>query len=215
MAISYSELVAAKSTLNSIKGWINWDLAPATDILSDAEAFIYSSLRIREMKRLATGSILTGSTYLALPVDFIAPRSFWRVGAERGPIDIRDDKMFEETLPLDANGVLPIETPTACTIYDDPPFAYFNAQADKNYPYRLVYWRRPEALDVANETNFLTRRYPVLLRSTCLGYAHMFMKQSDQAQTWLQVASGMIDQANADYDLGEQANRVENYWESN
>jgi hypothetical protein len=215
VAISYSELVATKSTLNSIKGWINWDLAPATDILSDSEAFIYSSLRIREMKRIATGSILAGSTFLAMPPDFIAPRSFKRIGDSAGKIDILDDKMFEDTLPLDQNGAYPKATPTKCTIYDDPPFAYFDAEADKDYPYRLVYWRRPEALAMTNETNFLCARYPMLLRSTCLGYANLYMKQPDVAEQWLTVAGGMITQANSDYDLGEQANRVENYWESN
>ena len=134
MPISYSELTAAKSTLNSIKGWINWDLAPSADILADSEAFIYSSLRIREMKRLAIGTIPTGVTFLAMPNDFIAPRYFWRTGAYVGKIDIRDDKMFEETLPLDQNGAYPRETPTACSIYDDPPFAFFNTQADRALP---------------------------------------------------------------------------------
>jgi hypothetical protein len=212
--MSYSELIASKATLNSIRGWINWDMTPAVDILAEAETFVYSSLRVREMKRTVTGTLATGVTQTSLPPDFIAPRSFKRIGPYGGKIEILDDKMFEDCLPLMDDGTYPVETPTKCTIQDDPPVALLNTRTDTQYPYRLVYWRRPESLDLTNETNFLTRRYPILLRATCLGYAHMFMKNAEQSDKWLGVAGTMINQANSDYDLGEQANRVENYWET-
>ena len=55
--MNYTQLVAAKTTANSIAAWLNWDLAPSTDILAEAETYLYGKLRVQAMKSLATGTI--------------------------------------------------------------------------------------------------------------------------------------------------------------
>lgn len=208
--MDYSQLVAGKSTANSIKSWINWDIAPSTDILTEAEAFIYSKLRVREMKKLLTGTqIDDGDQSYAMPADFIASISFRRIGPSAGKIHILDSEHMEGMNDIDADGLFIRGIPDKCQIIEDPPIAYFNCEPNDDFPVRLVYFRRLPALSVGNPTNFLTTRYPTLLRTACLMQAWRFKKAYDLAEVEQQNLMGLIETANSEYDLGEQANRYE------
>lgn len=208
--MDYAQLVADKSNRSSIKGWLNWDIAPSADILAEAEAFIYSQLRVREMKKLLQGvQIASGSKSYALPSDFIASISFRRIGQYAGRIDIFDSDHMESRNIIDANGDFISAVPMCCQIIEDPPVAYFDCKALADIPLRLVYWRRLPALSVSNTTNFLTNRYPLLLRAACLAQGFAFKKEANLASENRQMAADLIFSANAEYDLGEQANRQE------
>ena len=210
----YSTLVGTKETDGSIKNWINWNKAPATTILTEAEAFIYSQLRVREMRKLTSGTITEGASTLAMPADFIAPISFRRTGNSAGIIEVLDEAHFESLLALDESNAFMEGTPTKCMIIEEPPIAYFDCEADDDITYRLVYFARPAALSASNETNWLTTRYPMLLRATCLGFANQHYKDSAAAGEWLSAASGLIASANSEDDQARQILRVENYWET-
>lgn len=207
--MDYTQLVADKTTANSIKAWLNWDKAPSTDILTEAEAYIYSQLRVREMKHLATGQIDDGDQTYSMPSDFIASISFRRIGASAGKINILDSEHLESRNAIDADGNFIREVPTDCQIIGDPPIAYLNCEPNDNFPVRLVYWRRLPALSGSNLTNFLTVRYPKLLRLACIMEGYNFKKEYDLAAKEEQRVEGMIYKANSEYDLGEQANRTE------
>lgn len=211
--MDYAQLVAPKATANSIRAWLNWDLAPVTDILTEAEAYIYGKLRVREMKELDTGTIDDGDLTLALPDNFIAALSFRRIGPSAGKIAILDSQHMETRNAIDADGVFTESEPTECQIIGDPPVAYFNCEADDAYPYRLVYWARKPALSVSNTTNFLTSRYPKLLRTACLMAGYDFYDQPDKQAAHEKRLEKLIFEANAEYDMGEQGNVFETYQE--
>lgn len=211
--MDYAQLTAAKSTANSIASWLNWDLAPVTDILAEAESSIYSELRVREMKALATGTIVTAAVSLALPTYFLAPLSFRRIGASAGRIEIFDSEQMETRNCIDDTGAFISSVPTECQIIGDPPVAYFNVESDDDYPYRLVYWARKAPLSGSSTTNFLTSRYPKLLRQACLAEGFSYMKEWDASKNAEQKMKELIYKANSEYDLGEQANRFETYQE--
>lgn len=207
--MDYTQLVAAKTTSNSIANWLNWSLAPVTEILAEAEAYIYGQLRVREMKALATGTIADGDLTLAMPTGFIASISFRRIGQTAGRIDILDSEHMESRNNIDGDGVFMEGVPTECQIIGDPPVAYFNCESDAAYPYRLVYFKRPTALGPSNLTNFLTTRYPKLLRLACVMEGFNFKKEYELAAKEEKRVKQLIFEANSEYDLGEQANRYE------
>ena len=209
--MDYAQLVAAKTTANSIKAWLNWDLAPSTDILAEAETYIYDKLRIREMKLIATGTINDGDLTLAMPTYFLAPISFRRIGASAGRITIFDSDQMESRNVIDQDGNFVEAVPTECQIIGDPPVVYFNVESDDDYDYRLVYWGRKAPLSGSNTTNFLTNRYPKMLRTACLMSGYEFYKQPDQEKKYEGRLEKLIFEANSMYDLGEQANRFETY----
>lgn len=207
--MNYTQLVASKATANSIAAWLNWDLAPSTDILAEAESALYSQLRVREMKTMTTGTIADGDLTLAMPTDFIASISLRRSGSAAGPITILDSQHMEERNQIDGTGAFIEGVPTECQIIGDPPVAYLNCEANDAFPYRLVYFKRPAALSGSNLNNFLTVRYPKLLRVACLMEGHFFKKEYELARTYETRVEEMIYKANSEYDLGEQANRTE------
>jgi hypothetical protein len=210
--VDYNELIASKATANSICNWINWDLTPSTSILTEAEAAIYSKLRVSEMESLDEGTIAQGATSLEMPADFIAAKSFRRVGQTAGVIPVLDRQLFEERLPLDSDGSFQSGPPMECTIYGDPQTAYFNFAADVDTDYRLLYFSRPAALSVSNPTNWLTRQYPLVVRATCLWLGFMHRKEFQAAQVWAGIAASLLDACNGNGDLAQAINQFEMFW---
>lgn len=207
--MNYTQLVAPKTTSNSISNWLNWGLAPVTEILAEAEAYLYGQLRVREMKKLATGDISDGDLTLTFPSDFIAPISFRRIGQTAGRIDILDSEHMESRNAIDGDGAFLEGVPSSCQIIGDPPVAHFDCEANQDIPYRLIYFARLTALGPSNLTNFLTTRYPKLLRVACVMEGFNFKKEYDLAAKEEKRLKEMIFEANSEYDLGEQANRQE------
>lgn len=209
--MNYSELVADKTTQNSICGWINWDKAPATSILAEAESAIYSKLRVPEMEALDEGTIATTDTSLEMPADFIAPISFRRIGETAGKLFVLDRNYFEEKINIDTDGVIESGTPTICAIYGSPATAYFNWAADADIDYRLLYYARPAALSLANQTNWLTDTYPLVVRGTCLWLGFLYKKEMQAAQMWAGIAASMLDAVNGNGDLAQALVQFEMY----
>lgn len=209
--MNYEELVADKTTLNSIRGWTNWSVAPAESILAEAEAVIYAKLRSSEMEALDAGTIAEGDTSLELPVDFISAKSFRRVGESAGEITVLDRQHFEERLALDTDGSYFAASPTECTIYGTPATAYFNTAADADVSYRLLYFAQPAPLSVSNQTNWLTSRYPLVIRATCLWLGFLFKKELQLAQVWASIAAGLMDAVNGNGDLAQAIVNFEIY----
>jgi hypothetical protein len=201
--MNYAEMVADKTTQNSICGWLNWDKAPAISILSEAESAIYSKLRVSEMEALDEGTISEADSELELPADFIAPISFRRVGEAMGKIIVLDRNHFEERLSLDENGEFEIGPPTECAIYGYPATAHFNTTADVDTDYRLLYYARPAALSVVNQTNWLTDTYPLVVRSVCLWLGFLYKKEMQAAQMWAGIAASLLDAVNGNGDLAQ------------
>lgn len=74
--MDYDTLVAPKSTPGSIANYANYGLAPATEVLLDAQMLIYQRLRVREMRMGPLPLPLsTGAVTAPLPPGFLDPIS--------------------------------------------------------------------------------------------------------------------------------------------
>lgn len=205
MAYTYTTLVADKSTAGSIANWANRTDLPAAFILEEAQAKIYSRLRAREMIAKAAISLASGSETTAAPSDFISAIQIqWNEDGR--PIDKMDVSGFEERCYRDATGSLPEGKP--CVFTAIPTDAgggtyHFDTKADQAYAGFQWYFKRPALLSSSNETNFLTVRYPTLLRRTCMIFAFEHQMDFQRAATVEASVNQMLQEAavEADTDL--------------
>lgn len=210
--MSYTTLVAGKTTSGSIKEWVNYDLIPSASVLTKAEGMIYQHMRAREMKALATGTISSTNTTMSLSaLRFLEPIVMKLTGSSGGPVDILDADHFERRLHIDDDGDHETGTPTVAMVLGET--MHFDVAADQDYNFRLVYVQRPAALSGSNETNFLTDRYPHILEAACLKYAFAFMKNTAESQNWERQTMQFIDQANNEAGMYMGALRYEKFWE--
>lgn len=198
--MDYTTLVAAKTTEGSIKNWLNDSAVPATTVLTEAEAWIYERLRAREMLAAATGTISSAADTIAVPSGYRIGLILWITGVNKAKLSRRTIEEVEGAFEYDSSGARVSDKPSLW--YAGASTIQFNCTADQAYPYRLIYWGTPTALGAGNTTNFLTSRYPRLLRLACLGIGYEWKKdvgQRDVAK--LQEAAIEIELANQNADL--------------
>jgi hypothetical protein len=65
----------------------------------------------------------------------------------------------------------------------------------------LQYYQSPPLLSATNQSNFLTNRYPRLLRQSCITMAADFMKDDVQYQKNLAALTAMVEQVNVENDM--------------
>jgi hypothetical protein len=192
MAINWTTLTAAKTTSGSIANWANRGDLPTTNILLEAEAAIYERLRVREMMTIATLTFNAAANSASLPSDFLDPIEFRPYGRS-SPLPY----FHEQTIGMfrDEDGALEEGEASRWSIIGVT--AYLDVAAESSYVGKLMYFARPTALSVSNETNFLTVRYPTLLRFACMAKSFEHMKLWAQAQTYLALTEAEIAKANA------------------
>jgi len=192
MAINYTTLVGDKTTEGSIKNWVNRSDIPVTNILIEAEAEIYQWLRVREMKSDAAFQFDISTSSEALPSDFLDPIKYvpyeWSY-----PLPYYDEE--SALVARDSSGNLFDGTPSLWYIIDDT--AYVDVTASANFGGRLMYYKLPAALSISNETNFLTTRYPSLLRHACMMKAYDHMKDTNRSAEYRANMMTAIQTANA------------------
>lgn len=200
---TYTNLVASKTTEGSIKQWVNNSYVPSTTILTEAEAWIYQRLRVRQMLTSTTGTATASSTAITLPDRYrqavnlmFTPNG---VVAQSYP----QKKTLQELLQnytYDGTGVRSAGRPLMYAA--DASELKFEKMTDQAYPYQFDYYQAMPALTgTATETNFLTQDYPKLLRSTCMALAYEFLKNNAEKVYWLGIAQAEINQANIESDL--------------
>lgn len=67
--------------------------------------------------------------------------------------------------------------------------------------FKLLYFRAPKLLSATNLTNWLTTRYPKLLRVACMAAAADFMKDSTEYQKHLTALTALVGSVAAEGDL--------------
>lgn len=77
----------------------------------------------------------------------------------------------------------------------------FDAAAVTAFQARLLYYRSPPLLSATNPTNFITSRYPTLIRAATMASAASYLKDDEEEQKWMQKLSALIDATNAESDL--------------
>lgn len=176
MAVNYSTLTAGKATQGSISNYVNRSDLPVTNILIEAEALIYSKLRVREMMDRDDLSASATTSQVSVPSDFIDIVSLTPYGWGQ-PLEYRNEDYFQQL--MDEDGVVQEGTPAMFTIIGT--LIVFDVELADAFGGKLVYYARPAALSTSNETNFLTVRYPTLLRHACMSFAYEHMKDEQRA----------------------------------
>ena len=173
---NYTTLTGLKTVDGAIKAWVNRSDIPATVILTEAQALIYERLRVREMQARATLTFALATQTASLPTGLLDP-----IGYQ--PYEWAVDLPFVHENALgeyrDSSGVLESGTPSRWTIVGET--AYVNVLPSEAFSGTLLYYKSPTVLSVSNETNFLTERYPTLLRYACMAKAYEHMKDQQSA----------------------------------
>lgn len=196
----YTTLTAAKSTAGSIKQFANNDNLPITTILSEAQSWIYRNLRTPEMLTNSVGTITTSAISLAVPTRFLAPVYFFITGTDRGKIEIKSLSDVRDQWSYDGSGVRVKAKPSMASC--DLASFWFDVMADKAYVVRLEYYQSLAELSTATggTTNFLTDRFPNLLRAACMMQAAFWQKDEKNRLAWEANAVAQIQSARLEAD---------------
>lgn len=196
-AYTYSILTGDKSVSGSIRNWVNRSDVPAEQVLHEAQAFIYQSLRVREMMEADTITLALGESTADLPEGFLDPIEFTPFGWS-APLPFVHESGLRAY--RDENGNLISGTPTRWRAFGLR--MEVNVEADAAFSGRLEYYDQPAFLAATTyETNFLTARYPTLLRVACLMFAYEHAKDGPQRDREAEAAIALIQAANATNEL--------------
>lgn len=196
--MDYASLVAPKSTPGSLASWANYGLAPASDVLGDAQSLIFMTLRVREMQSDSTAvAVALGACSTPLPAGFLDPISLRNVSGQRLKYT-NVDGVLDRRAMTDAGAVS--SGPLGAYAIFGEKFQ-FDAAVLADTPLSAVYFKRPDDLSNANPTNFLTTRYPMLLRTACLAVAADFRKHTEDYSRTTQRLLSLIQQVNVENDL--------------
>lgn len=202
MAMNYTDLIAAKTNTGSVKYWINYDPVPVEAVIEDAEAFIYSRLRVREMRASTTLSLASGDSTEALPTGFLDPISMVDKNPGTPIVQVEEGRLLELRSYDETTGLMTSGVPGRYAIFDE--VFNFDVRADAARSLVLVYYKRPTALGASNATNWLTTRYPNLLRAAILAHAADFRQDDGNYKRWMERAAALITAANAESDLSRR-----------
>ncbi|WP_213287592.1 hypothetical protein [Bradyrhizobium sp. sGM-13] len=198
MAQNYTTLIGAKSTPGSIRRWVNYSELDAEQVVLEAQALIYQTLRVREMRfEFDNLALAQGDIYVALPEGFLDPIA---LKDATNNIDLRlrtEDKLVKARIY--ENGSLMSGIPTRYAIFGEK--LQFEYKYESAATLKLVGFKTPADLSASNETNFLTKRYPHLLRVACLTQAYDFMSNMAKYQTNLTLLDALIKKTNEESDL--------------
>ncbi|MCA1458098.1 hypothetical protein I6F35_33735 [Bradyrhizobium sp. BRP22] len=199
MPVNYTTLTADKSTAGSIRRWVNYSQLDVEQVVLEAQALIYQTLRVREMRtEFSDLNLAPGAYSVALPAGFLDP-----IALQDKTHDI-EMKLFPESnivkrRSYDESGAMIRTIPFRYAIFDEK--IQLECAYEEATTLTLVGFKIPALLDADNQTNFLTNRYPHLLRVACLAQAYDFMSNNAKYQSNLTLLSALIDKTNAESDL--------------
>lgn len=201
--MDYDTLIADRETEGSIKNWVNYALIPSSQIVLEAEQWIYQRLRVRQMIHEATGTFENSDNGLiSLPSDYRGPILLHFTGTNRlypkfNP-DIGDVRAH---FSYDGSGNR-VTGPPQMWAADDTNIVFDTyAPSGTTYNYELVYFRELTALSSSNLTNFLTTRYPGLFRKVCMMLAYEFQEDDKRAVVYENKAMREIFETEKEKDL--------------
>ena len=209
---NYTTLVGDVSTAGSIKHAINYGRIDAEGILEEAQAWIYQRIRVRQMTATSDVTILSGASTAAFPTGYLDPIHLGIPGYV-STIRLKDAEWFRAHVGWDENAALPEGVPTYWCDFDTT--IQFNTEADQAYTAKMVFFKKPTALSSSNLTNWLTDRYPTLLRRTCLMLAAEVRKEYDTMDRAQVAALQAIEEIKIESDLAMRGIEFDFGWEEN
>lgn len=207
--MDYTTLVADETTQGSIKYWINYSRIDATGILSEAQAWIYQRIRLLQMIAEDDVSIASGASTASKPTGYLDPVHLAIPGYIHS-VPYRDPETFRAALGWDTSAELPEGTPTFWSDINDQ--MQFNTKADQAYTAKFVFFKQPDDLASDNLTNFLTNRYPTLLRRVCIMFAAEARKEYDLMDRHEARALRSIEEIKIENDLGMRGMELDMHW---
>lgn len=210
MPLNYTTLVADKDTAGSIKYSINYSRIDAEGILQEAEAWIYARLRVRQMTAAEDVAIADEASTATFPTGYLDPIHLCIPGYIP-TIKLIDVERFRNGLGWDTDAALPEAMPTRWT--DLGGLIHLNSKADQAYTAKMAFFKKPTALSSLNETNFLTDRYPSLLRRACLIFAAEARKEWDTKDRAELNAMAAIEDIKKESDLSFRGMELDFNWE--
>jgi hypothetical protein len=204
---TYSNLIAAKSQPGSIRRWVNYSELDAEQVVLEAQALIYQTLRVREMRfEFDNLALAQGDFYVTLPDGFLDPIAIKDI-TNNSALDLYPERNIVRRRIYEG-GSLTEGTPGRFAIYDEK--LQFECAYDAPASLNVVGFKSPDLLAAtSNEQNFLTKRYPHLLRVACLTQAYDFMSNATKYQTNLTMLSALIEKTNAESDLSYRDVKIE------
>ena len=195
---SYTTLTGAKTLAGSIKWLVNYERLDTEGILTDAQAYIYGSLRVREMKKSDETLQLDALFYfLNVPSDLLDPI---KLRARYGDIiNVDEATLFSMQIRDETTGLISEGDPSYYAIYDED--LTFDTTPTEDLNLQLLYYARPAALSSGNTTNWLTTRYPNIVRHACQYFAYLQMENDAQAERHKSMTDELIGRANVEADL--------------
>ena len=200
MAMTYATLTAAKTAAGSIKRWMNYSELDVDQILEEAQALIFQTLRVREMRtEFSDLTLSVGESYEALPTGFLDPIA---LKDKTNNVDLElvtEDEMIRQRV-YESDGTLA----TSSAAYKYAIFQerlQFEIEYDTVATLTLIGYKAPTFVSDSNSTNFLCTRYPHLLRVACMAQAADFMNNVEREQRYLTKLAAMIQQTNIESDM--------------
>lgn len=192
--MDYTSLIAPKGTAGSIANWINYSdaILPLADILDDAQALLFrggaaasasiNPLRVQDM--IETGvtlNVAAGAVSAARPSDFLG---LLRMADQNNvEVKMKDVSSLIDRRAYDTSGnPLQGNSPAHVALGNEggAPMFLFDIAPNANIVMTYAYFKEPARLSGGNTTNFLTTKFPHLLRAACLAVAADFL--SDDAK---------------------------------
>lgn len=207
--MDYTTLTGSIGTAGSILYHANFARLDAAGILDEAQKWLYQKLRVAEMVTSEAVLISAEATATALPERYLDPIILQIPGYTRRLV-YTDLERFKANLAYDSDGVLPEAMPTRWT--REGGNMLFNHKADQIYTARLTFYQRPASLASDNETNWLTQKYPTLLRRACLRFAAEERKRTTEAQALELMCLSDIEDIKKESDLNMRGMSFDYGW---
>lgn len=193
----------------SIVSWLSHNALSTvgTQIVQEAESWIYRRLRHWQMLTSTSGTLTASSTTIAVPADFLEDKRFRLTGTVTGNVTRKTIQEVIGAMQYDGNGNRVAQQPQI--MFNDKGNFQFDSPCDQAYPFTMWYYQQPTALSTSNTTNFLTTTYPRLMRATTCLCASEFMKDSGAGNYdrtyWETGAQKELDTAQAESDKHERS----------
>lgn len=204
MAMTYATLTAVKGSPGSVYTWVNYALLDLDTIILDAQSYLLTTLRCREMRTSSTISLVAAASTFPLPTGFLDPislRDKWKC-----KIQLIDPDQLEGEKLLDANGNILTGTPQRFCISDEQ--LQFEIAADVTQNLYFRYYVAPTYISSGNQSNFLATRYPHLLRRALLMFSADYLKDTDSYARHEQLLASQLNDVLVNDDLASATEQV-------
>jgi len=202
---TYSILTGGIATAGSIKNWAQYSLIPATQILEQAQQYIYQRLRIEDMTVEEPITIASDAYTMAKPTGFLAP--VWiKLDGDYEELDYVHENMLKRY--VDEDGVVEPGRPSRYSIFNNLIQFDVANEEDSSLNGDMLFYKTPDLLAAdTNETNFLTDRFATLLLDTCIAFAYKHRRRPETNGQFL-LAEKAINDANVAADFQRRGQLV-------